>query len=49
MEQEKKEEKKKGFFANWIEKLDKKLEAKAKKTGCSCRPKDDGGGDSCCR
>jgi hypothetical protein len=43
-----KEEKKKGFFAKLIEKLDKKLEAKAKKTGCSCRPKDDRDGDSCC-
>ena len=42
-----KEEKKKGFFAKLFEKLDKKLEDKAKKTGCCCGPKKESG-DSCC-
>ena len=44
-------EKKKGFFAKLIEKMDKKLEAKAK-SSCCCTPKDDSKdgskGDSCC-
>ncbi len=50
-----KKEAKKGFFAKLMEKLDKKLEEKAKKnTGC-CLPKEGDGGccqpeekDSCC-
>jgi hypothetical protein len=41
------EEKKKGFFAKLMEKLDKKLEAQSKKDGCGCGPKKPGG-DSCC-
>lgn len=37
MRQEKnKENKKKGFFARFIEKLDKKMEEKAKKGSCCC-------------
>jgi len=39
--------KKQGFFSRWLEKLDKKLEEKAKKNGCGCSPKDQKG-DSCC-
>ncbi len=42
-----KQEQKKGFFARLLEKFDKKLEEKAKKTGCGCQPKNDGKG-SCC-
>jgi len=42
-----KEGKKKGFFARLLEKLDKKLEEKSKKTGCGCQPKNNGEG-SCC-
>jgi hypothetical protein len=42
-----KEEKKKGFFARLVEKLDKKLEAKAKKTGSCCGSEKDNG-NSCC-
>lgn len=40
-------EKKKGFFAKLIEKIDKKMEEKAK-SSCCCKPKDDSKGDSCC-
>ena len=47
MEKENKEEKKKGFFAKLFEKLDKKLEEKAKQTGCGCGPKSNNK-DSCC-
>lgn len=48
MEKEnKKEEKKKGFFAKLFETLDKKLADKAKKTGSCCCSKNDSG-DSCC-
>ncbi|MFH0984736.1 MAG: hypothetical protein V1882_04295 [Candidatus Omnitrophota bacterium] len=46
-----KKEKKKGFFAKLFEKIDKKLEDKAKKSGCCCAPskdKKDSDGDSCC-
>jgi len=44
-----KEEKKKGFFSKLMEKLDQKLEAKAKKTGSCCGSKNDASnGDSCC-
>ena len=42
-----KEEKKKGFFAKLFEMLDKKLETRAKKTGCGCGPTKDPK-DSCC-
>ena len=36
----------KSIFARWFEKLDKKMEEKAKSKGCCCGPKDDKG--SCC-
>jgi hypothetical protein len=36
-----KTKKPKGFFARLTDKLDKKLEAKAKKTKCCCCCKDD--------
>ena len=42
-----KEEKKKGFFARLLEKIDKKLEEKSKKTGCGCQPGGNKEG-SCC-
>lgn len=43
----KKEAKAKGFFGRLMEKLDKKMEAKAKSMPCCC--KDAGKGrDSCC-
>lgn len=42
----KKENKTKGFFARLVEKVDKKMEEKAKKNPCSCSPKD--GNNSCC-
>jgi len=39
---------KKGWFAKWFEKLDKKMEAKARK-GCCCGSKEDPKkGSSCC-
>ena len=41
-----KETKKKSFLARWFEKLDKKMEEKAKSTGCCCKPKDKN--SSCC-
>jgi hypothetical protein len=41
-----KENKTKGFFAWLVEKIDKKMEEKAKKSPCSCSPKD--GNNSCC-
>ncbi len=44
--QKNKDEKKKGFFAKLMEKLDQKLEAKAKKTGSCCGSKKDSGTDS---
>jgi len=45
----KKTETKKGFFSKLMEKLDKRLEEKSKKTGCGCKPKGpEAGGDSCC-
>lgn len=37
----------KGFFGRMIEKLDKKLEEKSKKTSC-CSSKDKEKGSSCC-
>lgn len=42
----KRENKKKGFFARLIEKVDRKIEEKARKSPCSCGPK--GGNNSCC-
>jgi hypothetical protein len=38
---------KKGWFGKLIEKLDKKMEAKARE-GCGCTPKDPKQGSSCC-
>lgn len=42
----KKGNKAKGFFTRLIEKIDKKMEEKAKKNPCSCSPKDRN--NSCC-
>lgn len=47
MKNKEKQEKKQGFFANLLEKLDKRLEEKSKKAGCCCQPKE-GKKDSCC-
>ena len=44
---EQKDPKKKGFLARLIEKLDKSLEAKAKKAPCCCKG-DEKKGSSCC-
>jgi len=41
-----KQEKKKGFIARLMEKLDKKLEEKSKSAGCCSSSKDKG--SSCC-
>ncbi|HOW87760.1 MAG TPA: hypothetical protein P5561_02600 [Candidatus Omnitrophota bacterium] len=38
---------KKGFFTKLFEKIDKKLEEKAKKTGCGCASKKDPEGPCC--
>ncbi len=48
MEEQKKvkDEKKKGFFGRMMDKLDKKLEEKSKKTSCCGSDKDKG--SSCC-
>lgn len=43
----KKENKKKGFVARFIEKIDRKMEEKAKKNPCSCSSGKNGG-NSCC-
>jgi hypothetical protein len=43
----KKEAKKKSFFAGLLEKLDKKMAEKAKSQPCCCKPVDKKG-DSCC-
>lgn len=43
----KKNAQKKGFWGKLLEKVDKKLEEKSKKTSC-CSPKDKGKGSSCC-
>lgn len=40
--------KKRGFFARLIEKLDKKMEDKAKKQGGCCSGSKKGDGSSCC-
>jgi len=42
-----KEGKKKSFFARLFDKLDKKMEEKAKSGTCCCKPSDKGDG-SCC-
>lgn len=42
----KKENKRKGFFARFVEKIDKKMEEKTRKSPCSYSPKD--GNKSCC-
>ncbi|MDI6606073.1 MAG: hypothetical protein QME65_02895 [Candidatus Omnitrophota bacterium] len=48
MNNEKKEVKKKGFFARIFDKLDKKIEAKAKEgKSCCCGPADNNK-NSCC-
>ena len=39
---------KKGFFVRWFEKLDKKIEAKAKAGSCCCKNDDQGEKKSCC-
>lgn len=48
MSEEKKDvNKKKGFFAKMVDKLDKKLEEKSKEQSC-CNPSDKKNGKSCC-
>lgn len=48
MDNEKKEARKKGFFSRIFDKLDKKMEAKAKgQKPCCCGPADDNK-NSCC-
>ncbi len=42
-----KDGKKKSFFARLFDKLDKKMEEKAKSSPCCCKPSDKGDG-SCC-
>ncbi|MCX5687502.1 MAG: hypothetical protein NTV71_02500 [Candidatus Omnitrophica bacterium] len=42
-----KEGKKKSFFAKLFDRLDKKLEEKAKSESCCCKPSDKGD-SSCC-
>lgn len=42
-----KENKKRSFFARLFDKLDKKMEEKAKSSPCCCKPSDKGG-NSCC-
>jgi len=44
---EKKDKPKKGFFARLMDKLDKRMEEKAKAAPC-CSPKDKPEGGSCC-
>lgn len=39
---------KKGWFSKWLERLDKKMEAKAREGSCCCSPKDPKKGSSCC-
>jgi len=39
---------KKGFFTRLLDKLDKKMEEKAKYSSCCCRGNDSGGKKSCC-
>jgi hypothetical protein len=46
-EKQDKAEKKKGWFRELLEKLDKKMEEKAR-SGCCCGPKDPKKGSSCC-
>ena len=39
---------KKGFFANLFDRLDKKLEEKAKSSPCCCKSDKNEGNKSCC-
>mgnify|MGYP001202681108 CR=1 FL=1 len=39
---------KKGWLGSLLEKLDKKMEAKAREGSCCCSPKDSKKGSSCC-
>jgi hypothetical protein len=39
---------KKGWFGKLMEKLDKKMEAKAREGNCCCNSKDPKKGSSCC-
>jgi hypothetical protein len=39
---------KKGFFARWMDKLDKKMEEKAKSGHCCCKGNEKEEGKSCC-
>jgi len=48
MTEKKKQEKKKGFFGKLLDKLDKKMEAKAQKSPCCGGGSNDGNGSSCC-
>jgi len=47
-DQDSTKDRKKGFFAGLIEKLDKKMEEKAKKQGSCCSGNKKGDGSSCC-
>jgi hypothetical protein len=48
MEEKVKEKQKKGFFAALLDKLDKKMEEKAKSGPCCCKKDDIEGNKSCC-
>ena len=48
MEEKVKEKQKKGFFARLLDKLDKKMEEKAKSGSCCCKGDDSEGKKSCC-
>lgn len=39
---------KKGFFTRLLDKLDKKIEEKAKSSSCCCKGNDNEGKNSCC-
>lgn len=43
----KKENKTKGFFSRFVEKIDRKMEEKAKKSPCSCSSKKNGDNPCC--
>jgi len=38
----------KGFFSRILDRLDKKMEEKAKSSSCCCKSSDKSGGKSCC-
>jgi len=40
--------KKKGFIGKWMDKVDKKMESKAKNTGCCCCGDNSADDESCC-